>query len=464
MMQESKAAEALQDEKFRTMTQKPVGRLIAGLAVPSILSMMTTAVYNLCDSWFVSQVGDSIVSTHAVAALGVIFSYQTLGNAVGFFFGHGSGNYISRALGRKERSKASEMAAAGVFSSFIAGLILGFVGFLASEPFLRLLGANSEILPEALQYFTYIALATPFLTTQLTLNNQLRLQGNARLGMIGIMSGAILNIALDAIFIFYLNMGIQGASLATAISQFIACSILLIMTHVGDGIPPKLSNFHPSIIVYKEIFAGGLPSLSRQGLNALATVVLNRYAVHYGADPLAALSIVSRLNHMVLCIAIGVGQGFQPVCGFNYGAKLYNRVKQAYYFGIKLNTIILSIGFVILCAFSSNIIALFGSSEAAAVIAVRTTRYYALCLPFLGFVVMTEMIHQNTRQTVRASLLAAMRQGIALIPAIIIMDAIWNLEGVLWAQSAANVVALCVSLPFSVQLMRKFNKLAEESK
>ena len=435
------------------MTTRPIGPLIAQMALPAILSIMTSALYNLADTWFVSQVGEG--ATRAVAALGVIFSYQTICNAIGFFFGHGSGNFISRALGRKDRTKAAEMAATGAASSFAAGVLIAVLGCLFSDQILTLFGASAEILPEARAYFQFIVLSTPFLTTQLTLNNQLRLQGNARLGMVGIMSGAILNIGLDALFIFGLGLGITGASLATAISQVTACLILFGMTFVGDGIAVRLKNIRPSLENYREIVAGGLPSLSRQALNAIAAVILNRYAIRYGADPLAALSITSRLFHLVLCLAIGAGQGFQPVCGFNYGAKQYDRVRQAFFFGVKLNTIILIAGFIALIAAAPQIIAQFGSSPQAAEIACRATRYYALTLPFLGFVVMTEMFYQNTRQTFGATLLAMMRQGLALMPAVILLDAAFGLEGVLWAQPAANFVALCFALPFAIHLLRK---------
>lgn len=450
-------AEELRDEKYHLMTEQSVGSLILKMAVPAIISIMISALYNLADTWFISHIGEA--STRAVAALGVIFSYQMIINAIGFFFGHGSGNFISRALGRKDRSRASEMASTGAVSSFIAGVILAFFGLLFADPFLTLLGAGPEILPEAREYFRFIAMASPFMTTQLTLNNQLRLQGNARLGMIGIGSGAMLNIFLDALLIFGFDMGLTGASIATAISQITGCAILFAMTHAGDGLPPQLRLFRPTRANYREILAGGLPSLSRQILNAVAAVMLNRYALKYGADPLAALSIVSRLFHLILCVAIGIGQGFQPVCGFNYGAKKFDRVREAFFFGTKTNTLIMTLGCLILLVFAPEIIALFGSSPESTQIAARTIRYYALTLPFLGFVVMTEMFYQNTRQTVGASILAMMRQGVALIPSIFILDALFDLEGVLWAQPLANFIALCVATPFAFHLLNKLKRL-----
>ncbi len=452
-MHEHRSSAELMDVKYTTMTTQPVGSLIVKMALPAIISVMISAIYNLVDTWFISQVGEA--STRAVAAVGVVFSYQAIANAIGFYHGHGSGNYISRALGRKERQDAAEMAATGVISSFIVGCLLALTGFVLTDPLLLLLGASEEILPEARAYFEFIVLSTPFFTTQLTLNNQLRLQGNARFGMIGIASGAVLNVFLDAWFIFGLELGVMGASLATCISQVVGCATLYAMTHIGDGIPPKLSQFRPTWRNYREIAAGGLPSLSRQALNAVATIVLNRYAVAYSADALAGVSIVSRLIHLILCVAIGVGQGFQPVCGFNFGAKKFDRVRQAFFFGVKLNTVILCAGFVLINLFAAEIIAQFGSSAKAAEIALRGVHYYSLALPFLGFVVMTEMFYQNTRQTARATILAMMRQGIAMIPSVVLLDALFDLEGVLWAQTLANFIALCVAVPFAFQLLHK---------
>lgn len=454
--EQRESADKLRDIKYEKMTTQPIGPLILKMAFPAMISIMISAFYNLADTWFVSHVGEA--STRAVAALGVIFSYQMISNAIGFFFGHGSGNYISRALGRRERGKASEMASTGAFSSFILGSILAVIGLLSMDSLLLMLGASREILPEAREYFFFIAFSTPFLTSQLSLNNQLRLQGNARLGMIGIASGAILNIGLDALFIFGFHWGITGASLATAISQVVGCSVLFGMTHVGDGLPPKIRNFRPTLQNYREILAGGLPSLSRQALNAAAAVVLNRYAVKYGADPLAALSIVSKLFHLVVCVAIGIGQGFQPVCGFNFGAKLFERVRAAFFFGVKASTIVMTAGFFLLYFGASEVIELFGSSQEAAVIASRTVKYYAFSLPFLGFIIMTEMFYQNTRQTFGASLLAMMRQGIALIPSIIVLDWLFGLEGVLWAQPLANFLSLFVAIPFAVLLLQKIQR------
>lgn len=453
---QTKSSEQLRDEKFRMMTQEPVPSLVAELAVPSVVSILIGSFYNLADTWFISHVGGD--STPAVAAAGVVFSFQAISQAIGFFFGHGSGNFISRALGRRERARAMEMASTGVFSAFFLSAAVAALCQMFPEGILRLLGADGRVMPQARDYFRFISLSMPFFTTQLVLNNQLRLQGNALRGMVGMAGGALLNIGLDALFVFGLEMGVGGASLATAISQFLACLVLFAMASVGDGIPPRLAQFRPTLHNYREILAGGLPSLTRQGLNAVAAIVLNRCAMSYGPDAMAGISIVGRMIHVVVSVAIGIGQGFQPVCGFNFGAGLFHRVRESFFFAVRLGTAILCAGLVFLNAFAPPIVGLFGSSPDAAAIAVTAIRWYSTSLPFLSFVIMTEMVHQNTRQTARAAVLSSLRQGTALLPSVIILDRLFGLPGLLWAQPTANLLALAVATPLALSLLRKLKE------
>ena len=453
-----KTAEELRADKHRLMTQGKMGPLIVRMAVPSVISILTAALYNLADTWFISHIeGDS---TGAVAAVGLVFPFQAIAQTIGFFFGHGSGNFISRALGGRDQSRAAEMASTGAFSAFGLSALVALLCQVFPEEVLRLLGASGQIMTEARAYFRFVSLAMPFFTAQLVLNNQLRLQGSAHRGMVGMAGGGLLNIGLDALFIFGLGMGVTGASLATAISQFLGCAVLFAMTRVGDGIPPRLKNFRPTLANYREILAGGLPSLTRQGLNAAAAIFLNRCAADYGAEAVAGISIVNRVIHVIVSVTIGIGQGFQPVCGFNFGARLFPRVREAFTVAVRLGTAVLCAGCVLLNAFAAELVALFGSSAETARIAEAALRCYSTCLPFLAFVIMTEMIHQNTRQTLRASLLSSLRQGLALAPSAAILDAAFGLQGLIWAQPAANAIALAVAAPMALSLWSKL-KAAE---
>ena len=452
--------EQLRAEKHHRMTTAPIRSLILSMAVHTIISMTITSVYNFADTWFISHIGEG--STRAVAAVVVIFAYMAIIHATGFFFGHGSGNFISRALGRKDVDSASQMAATGVVSSFLFGIVIALIGILAPQPLLTLLGTSQEIYRETYDYFFFICLATPFMTTSLVFNNQLRLQGNAHRGMVGIAIGALLNIALDPIFIFSLNMGVSGASLATAISQTIGFFVLLAMTHRGDSIVPRLKNFRPTLRNYREILAGGLPSLARQSLNAIAAIVMNRYALDYGAQALAGVSIVGRIMSLLFCIVVGIGQGFQPVCGFNYGARRFDRVEKAYFETIKINTAVVLVFFIVLNAFATQFVGLFGSSAETADIAVRALRFQTSSVPFLGFIVATEMMLQNTRQTIKASVLAVMRRGLGYAPCIIVLSALLGLDGILWSKPAADFIALFFAVPFCILMVRQFRQMMAE--
>ena len=309
-----------EEEKFLKMTTRPVGHLVSEFAVPSIVSMLITSIYSLVDTYFVGN-----IDTQSTAALGIVFSYMALVQAFSFFFGHGSGNYISRALGSRNMAGAGSMAACGFFTAIVTGCLFAIVGFIYTRPLLRFLGATETIVPVAVGYFRYILLGTPFIVGTFVLNNQMRLQGNAFLSMIGISVGAVLNVVLDPIFIFTLNMGVSGAGLAIAISQAVSFFIMLSMTGMRGGIKIRFKNFRPTRAQFNEIVAGGLPSLARQGLGCIAAICLNQLAGNFGDSAIAAFSIVNRVIIFVSSALIGFGQGFQPVCGFCQSGTGYER-------------------------------------------------------------------------------------------------------------------------------------------
>ncbi len=310
-----------QDKKFLMMTTHPVEKLVSRLAVPSIITMMISAIYNMADTFFVAR-----LDVQSPAAVGVVFSYMAFIQAVAFFFGQGSANYISRALGAKDRDNALLIASTGFFTSLIIGVVIAFLGFVYMDEVLLLLGSTQTIMPRARAYFKYILLGTPFIMSSFVMNNQMRFQGNAFMSMLGITAGALLNIILDPVFIFVLDMGVAGASSATMLSQIVSFSILLHLTGQKDGIPLNIKNFRPKFSHYREITAGGLPALGRQGLASVSVAYMNHLAGFYGDLAIAAVSIVTRVTFFATSMVLGFGQGFQPVCGFNFGAKKFLRV------------------------------------------------------------------------------------------------------------------------------------------
>ena len=452
------------DERYQMMTQAPVKRLILKMSVPTIISMMVTSIYNMVDSFFVGH-----LSTEAVAGVGVAFAYMAFINACGFFFGHGSGNYISRALGARRTENAGRMAATGFLSPLILGAVAGLLALAFSSSLSRSMGATDEILPSANAYLRYIFLATPFMMSSLTLNNQLRLQGNARFGMIGIASGAILNIVLDPLFIFVLDLGVSGASLATAVSQCFGWCVLLWGTSREGNVHIRIRNFTPTWEYYKQIINGGLPSLARQALAVVATICLNRMAVHY-ADPgneastVAAFSIVTRVIMMSYALIIGLGQGFQPVCGYNYGAKLYGRVKESYLFCLTLSTAVLMVLAVLEYVFAPDLIALFRSEDPELIrVGSHAMRWQCIAFPLMGMCTATNMLLQNINYTWQATFLSMCRQGICFLPAVFIAPWLWGLTGLEAAQAIADALTFLISLPFSIWIYRTLSTKEKNS-
>lgn len=440
-----------QDEKYIRMTTSPIKKLVCAMALPSIGSMLITAFYNLADTFFVGK-----ISTQATGAIGIVFSYMALIQAISFFFGHGSGNYISRSLGRRDIESAEKMASTGFFTAIFTGIVIGIAGTIFMKPLLHVLGATDTIMPEAVKYFRYILIATPFIMGSFVLNNIMRMQGNAAMAVIGISSGAILNVALDPIIIFGFNYGTAGAGLATAISQTIGFVLLFYLSTKKDGIKIKWKNYMPNAKNFGEIVAGGIPSLARQGLASVATICLNNAARPYGDSAIAAFSVVSRVTMIAGSALIGFGQGFQPVCGFNYGAGLYDRVKRAFWFCVRSSTVAMAVLGVFGYVFAEKIVTVFRRDDTMLIeIATKALRFQCVSLPLTGFVVMSNMFLQNTRKTVRATVIAMARQGIMLIPALFLLNMLYELTGIQLAQSTADILSFVLAIPLTISALRE---------
>jgi putative MATE family efflux protein len=441
------------ENKFHQMTEAPVHKLIVSLAIPTIFSMLITSFYNTADTFFVSK-----INTSATAAVGVTFACMAIIQALGFFFGHGSGNYVSRKLGAQEFNDANIMASTGFFLAFITGVILAIPTEFFLTEIVTALGSTPTIVPYAKDYLRIIIIGAPIMMSSLVMNNQLRFQGSAAYGMVGIVSGGLLNVILDPIFIFTFDLGIAGAAYATVLSQCISLIILLFMSTKGGNIVIHWRNFHPSGFLLKEIFAGGSPSLFRQGFSSISTIVLNVAAGVYGDAAIAGMSIVTRLIFLSGSAMIGFGQGFQPVCGFNYGAKLYSRVREGYYFSLKTITIFTFCVALLGSVFAREIISLFRNDPEVIRIGVWALHYQLLLFPLSGLVVLTNMTLQTTRYTKGAILVAASRQGLFLIPALLILPRFFGLAGVIWSQPCSDCLSIIMSFYFIRLFMRDLKK------
>lgn len=442
-----------QARKYCEMTEAPVGRTICRQAVPCIISMLVTAFYNMADTFFVGL----LKSNAATGAVGVVFSMMAIIQAIGFFFGHGSGNFISRELGRQNTEGASNMAATGFFSAMGAGLLVCILGQLFLEPLAYLLGSTDTILPYAKAYLRIILLGAPWMMASLVLNNQLRFQGSAFYGMIGISCGAVLNIGLDPLLIFVLGFGIAGAAWATIISQFVSFCVLLFGCSRGGNLRIHISCVRLKWAYFRMIAQGGLPSLARQGLASIATICLNQAAGPFGDAAIAAMGVVQRIMMFGGSAMIGFGQGFQPLCGFNYGAKLYSRVRAGFWFCFKTSILFLLAIATLLAFFAPELIALFRDDPEVIAIGSAALRYQCLTFWFLSWTVMSQMMLQTIGHTVPATFLAVARQGIFFIPLVWILTSHLGLLGLEITQAAADLFTLACAVPVQMKVLKKLS-------
>ena len=440
--------------QYERMTQSSIPKLIARLSVPTILSMLVTNIYNLADTAFVGRLG-----TSQSAAVGVIFGYMALIQAIGFMYGMGSGSIMARKLGARDTLAASRTASTAVIFSVGTGLLMALITLPLRDSIVRVLGSTETILPHARAYLNWILIAAPFMTGGYTLNNLLRFQGKASLGMIGLMSGAILNIALDPLLMFVLDLGIAGAAIATGFSQIISFFILLSMFLRGKTevrLAPKLADPRPAMV--GNIMATGLPSLLRQALNSAATIILNSSAAAFGDEAVAAMSIVSRISFFVFALALGIGQGFQPVAAFNYGAEKYVRLRKAFWVTVAMSEGVILAAAAAVFLFSGSLVQVFRDDPRVIEIGTRALRLQMAMVIFLPFTMCAEMLYQSTGRRLGASFLSSARSGLFVIPALLILSSLRGLSGIQEAQPAAYLLSVPLSAAFVILFMRRTPK------
>ena len=437
--------------QYDKMTKQPVGSLVITLGIPTTISMLVTNIYNMVDTMFVGKLG-----TSASGAVGIVFGFMSILQAFGFLFGQGAGSIISRRLGNKDEDSASVVASTAFFSSMFMGLLIGILGTVFNTKMVYLLGSTDTILPYAKTYSLFIMAAAPFMTSTFTMNNILRFEGKASLSMVGLMTGAILNMVGDPILMFGLDMGIAGAGLSTAISQFVSFCVLLSMFLSGKT-QSKLSvrKITREFNVLFDIVATGFPSLVRQGLQAVSTMILNQQARIYGDAAVAAMSIVSRISFFIFAVGLGIGQGFQPVCGFNYGARKFSRVKEAFSFTLVAGEVLLGMFAVAGLLFSNQAIAVFRDDAEVIAFGTPALRYQCMALFLNPLIVLSNMTLQSTGQRAWATFLSMMRSGLYLIPMIYILTYTMGARGIQLAQPVSDVLSFATALPVIVNFIRK---------
>ena len=452
--------EGKKGNRYEYMTKTPVEKLIISLAIPTIISMLVTGIYSSADTYFIGQIHND--ATKATAAVGLMFPVMAIIQAMGFMFGHGSGNFLSRMLGAGKKEEASKMASTGFALALIVGIIIAvfgnifinqIVGFLASKDM------SVKTTEMAVVYGRIILIGAPFMMCQFVVNNQLRYQGSAVYAMVGLLAGAIINIFLDPILILLLDMGIMGAAIATVIGQVISFVILIVGSMTGENIKLRLSDVAINRYYITEVINGGAPSLFRQGLASVATILLNKAAGNAGGEAaIAAMSIVTRVMMLLLSSLIGFGQGYQPVCSFNYGAGLKKRVKDGYYFCIKWGTIFLICIAVLCFVYAPSIIGFFRNDSEVIKIGAKALRFQAVIFPINSVIIMTNMMLQSMGKGIKASITSSARNGICFIPVILILPHFLGLTGVQMTQPLADTLTLLITIPFAVSELKKLKE------
>lgn len=427
------------DQRQR-MLETPINRLIPTLAVPTVISMMVTSVYNMADTYFVSQ-----ISTSASGAVGIVFSVMAVIQAVGFTVGMGSGSIASLKLGQNKKREADVVASSAVLTALVLGSILAAVGILNMGQIIWLLGSTPTIYPYALDYARYIILGCPVMILAFTLNNLLRWQGKASLSVIGLGTGGVLNMALDPLFIFAFDLGIAGAAIATLLSQCVSLAILasfFIFQKSDLRVSPTCISRSPQ--VYISILKQGMPSFFRQGVMSVSSMALNWNARIFGDAAVAALAIVSKVFMFIQSVTIGFGQGFQPVLGYNYGAGRLDRVKESVIFSIRTCTIILTVAAVFGFLFAQPIITLFRDDPLVIEIGTRAFRYQCFTLPLGAVLTFANMFFQSLGKSFRATLLDICRQGL-FIPMVFLLPWRFGLTGLELTQACADLLGFLVA-------------------
>lgn len=441
-------------EQYKKMTETPVPKLIVSLSIPTVISMLVTNIYNMADTAFVGRLGNS-----ASGAVGVVFGFMAILQAFGFMFGQGAGSMASRLLGKKDVESASRIASTGFFCALGFGIILETSGFFFLDSLVTLLGSTPTIAPYAKTYIIFILLSAPFMVPSFVMNNLLRYEGRAMLGMIGLLFGALLNLAADPILMFGLHMGIAGAGLSTALSQIVSF-VLLLSAFLRGKTQCRLTIHRVSRYLgeYGSICATGLPSLLRQGLNSLTTMLLNYESAFYGDAAVAAMSIVARISMFIISCAIGIGQGFQPVSAFNYGAEKYRRVRKAYWFTAILSQALILVVCGGIFLTSGTMIQIFRDDAQVIAIGTRALQLQCIAILFLPFCLVTEMMFQSTGHKLGASVLSSLRSGVFFIPCLLVLAMARGLAGIQEAQPLAFVLAFMPSVLFTSYFFQNLPK------
>lgn len=435
---------------YKKMTETPVSALILKLGIPTTISMLITSIYNMADTYFVGTLGPS-----AQAATGVLFTLQAIIQGIAFMLGQGGGTFISRELANKDRDRASMYVSSSFFIGGTIGIAILIFGMLFLSPMVRLLGSTETILPHAMDYGFWVLISCPMVICSMVLNNGLRYEGKAFYAMFGLTAGGLLNIVGDYILVIRCNMGVYGAGMATAASQTISFLILLYMFRKMAQSRIHIQYASRDIRTYLSICKVGFPSLIRQGMTSMTTGILNNLTKPFGDAAIAAMSVVSRYSMFMMCVGLGMGQGFQPVASFNYQARKYDRVKKGLIFIICFGLVFVGSICMTSMVFSETVISLFQKKQEVITIGAKALRFACCGMLFMPLSVPVNMLYQSIQKPTISSILSMIRAGAVTIPILLIFVPIFGLTAIQLAQPTADIIAGLISIPFIIQFLRK---------
>ncbi len=441
------------EERIKRLTSEPVYPLLVRMAVPSMVGMIVSTVYSMTDTFFVGRLNNVVLT----ASVGIVFSFVSVIQAIGFWFGYGSGNYISRCLGKRDIPSAEKMAATGVLLAILTGIVIACAGFPLTGQLARFLGATGgEIFDATVRYLRITILTVPFMLVSNVLYNQLRLAGSGKESMIGLLVGMVLNMVLDPILILVIHMDVAGAALASMAGQISGVIVLYISTTGNGNIGIDLRKAAPDKMHMAEILKGGAPNFCRQGISSISAVLLNHAAAVFGSYAIAALTIALRISYIAYALVIGFGQGFQPVCAINYGAGKYDRIKKSFKLTLLTVTVFLVVSVAVLWSFADLLSGGFSQEAEVVSLAGRFIRAQCVILPFMGYYVLCGMFLQNIGRFAEATFVTISENGLFLIPSVLLLPRILGLDGLVWCRPAASLAALLLSLFIGMRAWNRY--------
>lgn len=442
-----------QNKKMELLGSASIPKALLAMGIPTMIGMLVNAIYNIVDAYFVGGLGKS-----QMGAISIVFPLSQVIVGLGLLFGNGAASYISRLLGRGDKEKANKVASSALYSSLFLGMIIIVLSMIFLEPILKLLGATNSIMPYALTYASIYILSCIFNVFNVTMNNIVTSEGAAKTTMCALLIGAILNIALDPLFIYTFHLGVAGAAIATAISQIVSSIVYLIYILKKKSVfqfQIKDCNYNKEVM--SEILKIGIPTLIFQILTSLSISLINNAAGHYGDGAIAGMGVVTRLISMGSLTVFGFIKGFQPIAGYSYGAKKFDRLYKAIQISILWSTLFCVIFGLIVFIFSKPIVSQFTNGDAQMIsIGSQALKMNGISFMLFGFYTVYSSLFLALGKGKEGFILGACRQGICFIPIILILPAIWGLNGIMYAQPIADVLSAIITVFMAISLHKQF--------